>query len=262
MANRIDLGLFQYSSNDAMKEAPLNIPTITSSSPVPGVLGNAKLLAVALTALVLLYIPFTWFMSPPIEQLVLAWGEIIGRVLRELPGWLYLAGVLLLLARWSGRPLADIGLRKPAWDTLLWTVIAVLATFALALLLKGLVAAIPRPAENFVADAAELRWSWGYAGFVALRAGVVEEVLFRGVLIEQLAVLSGRRWLGAVLAGLIFVGAHTHQFNWFQLLMAATATVVLTLVYMRRRNLLATICAHVLIDVVAFGHLLQKIQTV
>lgn len=223
---------------------------------------SANLLSIVLIALVLLYAPFAAFICPTIEPLVQVWGETLGRILHELPRWLYMAAVLLLMVRLTGRPLRDIGLRQPGWGTLRWALIAVVGTFALALALKALVAGIPHPSENLVVNAAELRWSWIYAGWVALRAGVVEEVLFRGVLIEQLAILSGRRWLGAVLSGLVFVSAHALFFDWFQLLMASAATVALTLVYMQRRNLPATICAHVLIDLVGFSQLLLKTNTI
>lgn len=240
----------------------MDIQPIARQTPVLSIRASANLSAIVLIALVLLYSPFSAFICPRIEPLVLVWGETPGRILHELPRWFYMAAVLLLLVRLSGRPLRDIGLRQPGWDTLRWALIAVVSTFALALTLKALVAGIPHPAEDLVANAAELRWSWIYAGWVALRAGVVEEVLFRGVLIEQLAILSGRRWLGAILSGVIFVSAHSISFDWFQLLMASAATVALTLVYMQRRNLPATICAHVLIDLIGFSQLLLKTNTI
>jgi uncharacterized protein len=215
-----------------------------------------------LIVLVLFYLPFAAYICPPVEPLILAWGEIAGRTLHELPRWLYLGAVLLVFTRWAGRPLAELGVRKPTWDVLVWALLAIVGTFALALVAKAVVAGIPHPDENVLANAAELRWSLGYAAWVALRAGVVEECLFRAVLIEQLAVLCTRRWLAAILAGSIFVSVHALSFDWFQLLMAAAASVVLTLVYMRRRSLLASIVAHVLIDMIGFSHLLLKTNAV
>ncbi|MES2299868.1 MAG: type II CAAX endopeptidase family protein [Pseudomonadota bacterium] len=218
----------------------------------------SKRQALVVIALVLLYMPFSAFVSAPIAPLVLAWGEGMGRVLHELPRWLYLACVLGVLLFWTRTPLSALGMRDFGWRTVAGTVAGVLGTFALALTVKALVAGIPHAPENLAANAAELRWSIGYASWVALRAGVVEEVLYRAVLIEQLAVILGKRWLGAALAGLVFVSAHALAFDWFQLAMAASATVILTLVYMRGRNLPACICAHVLIDMVGFLHLVSS----
>jgi uncharacterized protein len=208
--------------------------------------------------LVLLYIPFAAFISPPVEPLVLAWGELGGRVLHELPRWIYVLTVLMLFVRWNGRPLHDIGLRVPGWDVLGWALLGTFGTVALALTAKALTEGIPHAEEDVVANIAELRWSWGYAICIALRAGFVEEILFRGILIEQLAVLTRRRGLSAVIAGALFVSAHALKFDWFQLLMATMATVALTLVYLPRRNLLAAIAAHTLIDMISFSHLLAN----
>jgi membrane protease YdiL (CAAX protease family) len=90
-----------------------------------------------------------------------------------------------------------------------------------------------------------------YAIFLALRGGVAEEVLYRGLAIEQLTVLTGRRWLAASIAGVIFVLAHSVHFDVHQLIPIAAATLGMTALYLWRRNLWINIIAHVLVDAVA-----------
>lgn len=96
-----------------------------------------------------------------------------------------------------------------------------------------------------------VRGSLVYAIFLALRGGVAEEVLYRGLAIEQLTVLTGRRWLAASIAGVIFVLAHSVHFDVHQLIPIAAATLGMTALYLWRRNLWINIIAHVLVDAVA-----------
>lgn len=80
-----------------------------------------------------------------------------------------------------------------------------------------------------------------------LRAGVCEEVCFRGYAIERLQSLTGSKWVAAVLPLLLFAVFHFHQ----GLLGIAVGTMggaILTLLYMWRRNLLANIIAHFIVD--------------
>jgi membrane protease YdiL (CAAX protease family) len=95
--------------------------------------------------------------------------------------------------------------------------------------------------------------SLGYAFFLALRGGVVEEILYRGLAIEQLTVLTGRRWFAAVIATLFFIAIHMSRFDLVQLIPIATASTGFAVLYLWRRNLWINIVAHFLIDAVALG---------
>ena len=77
---------------------------------------------------------------------------------------------------------------------------------------------------------------------------MVEELIYRGYLLERLSSLCGKRWLGATLSLLIFVAMHLKSWSLGHLLYVAAAGGLLTLLYLRRRDLLCNIVAHTLTD--------------
>lgn len=79
----------------------------------------------------------------------------------------------------------------------------------------------------------------------------MEEILFRGLAIEQLTVLTGRRRLSVFLATLVFILGHMLNFDWAQLVPVAGASIVVAGLYVWRHDLWANIIAHTAIDVVA-----------
>ena len=94
--------------------------------------------------------------------------------------------------------------------------------------------------------------SAGYAVCLAVRAGGIEEILFRGLAVEQLAVLTERRWLSAVLlATSVFVAAHALRFDWAQLVPVTALSLVVVVLYLWRKDLWANIIAHTIIDSIA-----------
>ena len=209
--------------------------------------------------MILLYPFFTHYIFPgSVELLVPAIGEMAARCAYELPGWLYGGLALILALRWQRWTFANLGLRSPTWSSLGWGLLGVIATFALALIVKALFSGLPQPAEDLLANGAYLRGSLPYALLIAIRAGVVEEFLYRGLLVEQLTRLTGRPWLAISLSGLIFLFSHGLSFNWMQMAMAAVATVILSLMYFIRRDLWANIFAHFLIDFISFMHVLPQ----
>jgi membrane protease YdiL (CAAX protease family) len=83
-----------------------------------------------------------------------------------------------------------------------------------------------------------------------IRAGVSEEILFRGYPIERLLELTGRRWIAAGLPLIPFVLAHVGPWGWSHVLVAAFGGAMLTWLYLLRRNLPASILAHCIVDAV------------
>jgi membrane protease YdiL (CAAX protease family) len=89
--------------------------------------------------------------------------------------------------------------------------------------------------------------------FLAVRGGVVEEILYRGLAIEQLAALTGRRLLAALIATSVFVAVHLVHFDLRQLIPIATVSFGLAGIYLWKHNLWINIIAHGLIDALALG---------
>lgn len=89
----------------------------------------------------------------------------------------------------------------------------------------------------------------GYAGIVAVSAGVCEELLYRGLFIAAgVGIFGLPMWVAAVLSGVIFLVAHIYQ-GMPALVAVAAVTVLLTVLYVASGSLLLPIIVHILIDV-------------
>lgn len=213
---------------------------------------SRRLSIVFCLAAMLIYPVFAANMETVTGPLAAEIGEIPSRFATEGAIWLFAAVVVCVALFAEPRTLASIGLQRPTLLTPLWGVgaavgILVLVGLASFLSYNGLHASDQTVAKY----QALVRGSLVYAIFLALRGGVAEEVLYRGLAIEQLTVLTGRRWLAASIAGVIFVLAHSVHFDVHQLIPIAAATLGMTALYLWRRNLWINIIAHVLVDAVA-----------
>src|SRR5579862_8918508 len=73
------------------------------------------------------------------------------------------------------------------------------------------------------------------------RAAFVEEIAFRGYGFERLTELTSSKWVAALVTCALFTLAHYSGGGWGQVIIAAWGGVVLTALYLWRRNLWANI---------------------
>ena len=171
-------------------------------------------------------------------------------ILNELIYWALVAATLAYVVKVERRPLASIGLRRPSLrDGLAAFAIAVATIAGLAALYLVVLPALHLD-ETQQVDKLTSAPTWWLAVSV-LRAGVSEEVLFRGYPIERLQEWSGSRALAAIVPLIAFTLAHVGPWGWSHLLVAAFGGAMLTVLYLWRRNLWASMLAHCLIDGVA-----------
>ncbi len=219
--------------------------------------GPSHAASLALVAWVLCYPLFSKFVVPHAPAAASVLDEMRVRVLNEAPRWLY-AGVALLLAlRWQRSTPAALGLRRPGAMTWFAGLAGSVLAFALAVAARTALAGLDPPPDDPAAVAAMIHGSLGYAAIMAVGAGVVEEVLYRGVLVAALTRLTRRPIASVLLSGVAFVLAHGLSFNWLQMAMAAMATIALSLLYVWRRDLVANAFAHALIDFISFAQTLH-----
>lgn len=84
---------------------------------------------------------------------------------------------------------------------------------------------------------------------LAVTAGICEEFLFRGYGISVLTRFVGNRWLAGFLSLVAFTLAHAGLFGWTTaLLVPGILGLILTLLFLLRRNLIIGMIVHVLID--------------
>jgi membrane protease YdiL (CAAX protease family) len=199
--------------------------------------------------LILLYPLYSAPMQASTQNLVPRIGEIAARVVTEAAIWAYGGMVLAIALLWEARTLASIGLRRFRVASLAFGVAGAVAMAGAGALAAYVVYGLLHRTQHSNAQAAALvNGSVAYALCIAVRAGVIEEILFRGLAIEQLTVLTGCRWVSAFLATAVFVVIHALHFDWIQLVPIAAVSVVLVGLYLWRRDLWANILAHIMVD--------------
>jgi membrane protease YdiL (CAAX protease family) len=144
------------------------------------------------------------------------------------------------------RPLSSIGFRTPkALDIVLGAAamfVIVGGDAAISVVEKSLHLAVkPQVAALYATP-------FWYRVFISIRAAIAEETAFRGYGFERLAELSGSQWVAAVVTFVLFALGHYSGGGLALMLVAAWGGLVLTLLYLWRRNLWATITAHWLTD--------------
>ena len=166
-----------------------------------------------------------------------------GTIWKESLIWATAILLLAIIKRGERLPLTSVGLGTSTWlKSLLWGV----ALMAVCGLVGGALAALTGfnggPGGSFM-EALPL---W-LVTLVVLRAGVVEELFYRGYAIERLQALGLNRQLAAAIPLVIFAVAHWTG-GWANIVIALALGAVLSAFYLWRRDLVANMIAHFLVD--------------
>ena len=193
--------------------------------------------------------------GPPLLAMVGRWtlGDS-PRVAQALPldlaPWAMLGTVLWVVVRVERQPLASIGLRRPRWSTLAWAMV-LLAGIRFVTVPVTLRLAHAAGFPGYESGLARLmRLPAWYRVFLAVSAGVIEEVLYRGYAVERLAALTGSAWRGGAVAVAVFTLAHMPAWGIGPLPVFFVASAVATAFYLWKRDLVALILAHALGDAI------------
>ena len=166
-------------------------------------------------------------------------------LVRELVIFGLLAALLWIIIRKERLPLHSIGLKTNRIGlSLLWRVIGMLACgvgVAVSLGLNQLLGLqFGEGPRSFVTPL-------GATLIVILRAGIVEESFYRGYAIERLTALTGSRSIAVALPLVVFALFHYRQ-GAGGILAAFILGAILSGLYVWKRDLIANIVAHFLID--------------
>lgn len=90
--------------------------------------------------------------------------------------------------------------------------------------------------------------------FIALTAGVTEEIMYRGYAMERLTELTDSSLVAGIISGTVFTSVHLRSELWSRsaTLRMTQPTALLTACYLRFRALPVVIAAHALNDAVGF----------
>jgi membrane protease YdiL (CAAX protease family) len=194
-------------------------------------------LCIALFALPVIRQLFRWINPTPGTGLLSA---------RELMMFATAAGLLLLVKRWERLPLGSIGLGTSAWwKSILWGFVAAVVCGGVAVVLAGLTG-YGHGAASATFDRSPL---W-LVTLIVFRAGLVEELFYRGYAIARLQAMGMGRLAAAAVPLLIFAAGH-YTGGIVNILIALVIGGILAGLYLWRRDLVACMFAHTLVDFVA-----------
>ena len=171
-------------------------------------------------------------------------ADFAATVVRELI-ILTLVAILFWIVRSREKlPLSSIGLkRQKIVPAVLWS-LAVMLMFAVGIAACLLV--FPLIGLTYGSSSGPAV-PIGVSLLLYARAGIAEEVFYRGYAIERIEALTGNRAIAATLPLLIFAGSHFSQ-GPAGILMTLVIGAIATAIYLWKRNLLILIIAHFMVD--------------
>lgn len=175
----------------------------------------------------------------------------IPMVTNELVMWGLDFVVIAIVLFWERRPLSSIGFRGLTWKDGLLVLLLGALLFVLAPILSILVARVTGGSSNAVTVLSDLaKQSLFFRILMALRAAVTEEMLFRAYPIERMKNLTGNVWIGAIISLVIFSILHLSGWGWVHVIVVIIPGLILTFLYIWKRNLILNILVHFFPDFV------------
>jgi membrane protease YdiL (CAAX protease family) len=170
----------------------------------------------------------------------------VSAIWKELLIWLCVIALLIVIRRGEGLSLRSVGIGTTSWiKSVLWGfVIAVVCA-----IIGAVLAAITHYGHSENAEAFGRLPVW-LLSVICVRAGVAEELFFRGYAIERLEAFGLNRYLAAGIPLVIFGFGHWTG-GWANIVIAFALGAVLAAFYLWRRDLAANIIGHFLVDFVA-----------
>ena len=161
---------------------------------------------------------------------------------------------LLVWVRWAERrPLSSIGLRQPTLGTFGWGIagaVALIASFVLCYALIFPLLGLRIDAQRTGSIISNAYW---LQLVIFVFAAFVEEIIYRGYIIERIEALTGSKWFAFAISAVAFTLVHLSSWAASQLIVVAFGAVMMGLLYLWKRDLIMVMIAHCLADVVGFA---------
>jgi membrane protease YdiL (CAAX protease family) len=160
--------------------------------------------------------------------------------------WICVIALWFVIRRGENLSLRSVGIGTTTWiKSLLWG----LALAVVCGLIGGILAALTHYGHGGNADVFARLPVW-LVSVICVRAGVAEELFFRGYAIERLQALGLNRFWAAAIPLVIFGVGHWTG-GWANIVIALALGAVLAAFYLWRRDLVANMFGHFLVDFVA-----------
>jgi membrane protease YdiL (CAAX protease family) len=160
--------------------------------------------------------------------------------------WVCAIALLVIVKRGERLPFSSIGIGTSRWwKSLVWGIVLTIVCLAVA----GPLVALTHFTGGRTGDAFSKLPLW-LVTLIVVRAGVVEELCYRGYAIERLNALGLNRYVAAAVALLIFSIGHWTG-GWANIVLALALGAILAGFYLWKRDLVANMIGHFLVDFVA-----------
>jgi CAAX protease family protein len=167
-------------------------------------------------------------------------------ILKETLIWASAAALLVIIRRGERLSFRSIGLGTSRWwKSIVWGLVIAIVSAALV----GSLAYLTGYGHGPGSAAFEKLPSW-LITLIVFRAGVVEELFYRGYAIERLQMVGLGRFWSVTIPLIIFSLGHWSG-GAANILIAFAAGIILTGFYLWRRDLVANMIGHSLVDFVA-----------
>jgi membrane protease YdiL (CAAX protease family) len=170
---------------------------------------------------------------------------IASAIAKEAGMWLVALLLLVIVKVGERKPLSSIGIGTARfWKSLLWGLLLGIACLAAAVALVAVTGYTGGEGGKFMQGLP----LW-LVSLIVIRAGVVEELCYRGYAIERLSELGLPRPVAAAVPLVIFAVAHWTG-GWANIVIALALGAILAAFYLWRRDLVANMIGHWLVDFV------------
>src|SRR5437667_3594362 len=167
-------------------------------------------------------------------------------ILKEALSWASAAALLVIIRRGEHLPLRSIGFGIGRWwMSILWGLVIAVVSGAIV----GVLAYLTGYGHGPGSAAFEKLPLW-LITLIVFRAGVVEELFYRGYAIERLQMLGVGRFWSVTIPLVIFSLGHWSG-GAANILIAFAAGAIMTVFYLWRRDLVANMVGHGLVEFVA-----------
>ena len=162
--------------------------------------------------------------------------------------WLCLIALITIIRRGERLPFTSIGIgTSPWWKSILWGLVI---TLVCGTVVFGIARATGYGKNDNPVAAAFSKFPVWLIVLIVIRAGVAEELFYRGYAIERLEKLGVGRFAAVAIPLVIFAIAHWTG-GGANILIALALGLIFSLFYVWRRDLVANMIGHFLVDLLA-----------
>lgn len=157
--------------------------------------------------------------------------------------WKVIAAVIIIGFVWriEKRPLASVNIVRPSEIDITWA----FYLWGLSMAWYWIISTILPPAQNEGVNTIANLHPLVVLGII-LTSATVEELFYRGYIIERFRELTGRLWVGVLVSLVIFMFPHVQFFGPSWLLYHGVGAILLYVFYLWRRNLVSVMVLHLL----------------